>query len=46
MRIVFLDWLPCILRMSRPSDKEEKEAQKSQKPSPVTGNSLMFSKPI
>ncbi|KAK9300055.1 hypothetical protein QLX08_007106 [Tetragonisca angustula] len=38
VKVVFLYWLPCILRMSRPSDKEEKEAQKSQKPSPVTGN--------
>ncbi|XP_043483930.1 neuronal acetylcholine receptor subunit alpha-7-like [Leptopilina heterotoma] len=42
VRIVFLDWLPCILRMSRPSDKEEKEAQKSQKPSPVTGPSKAY----
>ncbi|KAK9300056.1 hypothetical protein QLX08_007106 [Tetragonisca angustula] len=39
VKVVFLYWLPCILRMSRPSDKEEKEAQKSQKPSPVTGAS-------
>ncbi|XP_012250021.1 neuronal acetylcholine receptor subunit alpha-7-like isoform X1 [Bombus vosnesenskii] len=38
VRVVFLYWLPCVLRMSRPSDKEEREAQKSQKPSPVTGN--------
>ncbi|XP_017876935.1 neuronal acetylcholine receptor subunit alpha-7-like isoform X1 [Ceratina calcarata] len=38
VRVVFLYWLPCILRMSRPSEKEEKEAQKSQKPSPVIGN--------
>ncbi|XP_076680794.1 nicotinic acetylcholine receptor alpha7 subunit isoform X1 [Andrena cerasifolii] len=38
VRVVFLYWLPCILRMSRPVDKDEKEAQKSQKPSPVTGN--------
>ncbi|XP_012167932.1 neuronal acetylcholine receptor subunit alpha-7-like isoform X1 [Bombus affinis] len=38
VKVVFLYWLPCILRMSRPSDKEEREAQKSQKPSPVTGN--------
>ncbi|XP_034180090.1 nicotinic acetylcholine receptor alpha7 subunit isoform X1 [Osmia lignaria lignaria] len=38
VKVVFLYWLPCILRMSRPTDKEEKEAQKSQKPSPVTGN--------
>ncbi|XP_076750264.1 nicotinic acetylcholine receptor alpha7 subunit isoform X2 [Xylocopa sonorina] len=37
VKVVFLYWLPCILRMSRPSDKEEREAQKSQKPSPVTG---------
>ncbi|XP_017876936.1 neuronal acetylcholine receptor subunit alpha-7-like isoform X2 [Ceratina calcarata] len=37
VRVVFLYWLPCILRMSRPSEKEEKEAQKSQKPSPVIG---------
>ncbi|XP_003486044.1 neuronal acetylcholine receptor subunit alpha-7-like isoform X2 [Bombus vosnesenskii] len=37
VRVVFLYWLPCVLRMSRPSDKEEREAQKSQKPSPVTG---------
>ncbi|XP_051165765.1 neuronal acetylcholine receptor subunit alpha-7-like isoform X1 [Leptopilina boulardi] len=42
VRIVFLDWLPCILRMSRPTDKEEKEAQKSQKPSPVTGPSKAY----
>ncbi|XP_006611529.1 neuronal acetylcholine receptor subunit alpha-7-like isoform X2 [Apis dorsata] len=39
VKVVFLYWLPCILRMSRPSDKEEREAQKSQKPSPVTGAS-------
>lgn len=38
VRVVFLYWLPCLLRMSRPVDKDEKEAQKSQKPSPVTGN--------
>ncbi|CAK9813829.1 Neuronal acetylcholine receptor subunit alpha-7 [Anthophora plagiata] len=38
VKVVFLYWLPCILRMSRPGDKEEREAQKSQKPSPVTGN--------
>ncbi|KAF3423584.1 hypothetical protein E2986_03460 [Frieseomelitta varia] len=39
VKVVFLYWLPCILRMSRPTDKEEREAQKSQKPSPVTGAS-------
>ncbi|XP_063990955.1 neuronal acetylcholine receptor subunit alpha-7-like isoform X1 [Diachasmimorpha longicaudata] len=37
VKVLFLGWLPCILRMSRPCDKEEKDAQKSQKPSPVTG---------
>ncbi|XP_033212978.1 neuronal acetylcholine receptor subunit alpha-7-like [Belonocnema kinseyi] len=42
IRVVFLDWLPCILRMSRPTDKEEKETQKSQKPSPVTGTSKAY----
>ncbi|XP_076391293.1 nicotinic acetylcholine receptor alpha7 subunit isoform X2 [Megachile rotundata] len=42
VKVVFLYWLPCILRMSRPSDKEEKEAQKSQKPSPVTGTSKSY----
>ncbi|XP_053997122.1 neuronal acetylcholine receptor subunit alpha-7-like isoform X1 [Hylaeus anthracinus] len=38
VRVIFLDWLPYVLCMSRPTDKEEKETQKSQKPSPVTGN--------
>ncbi|XP_066584869.1 neuronal acetylcholine receptor subunit alpha-7-like isoform X1 [Prorops nasuta] len=42
VRIVLLRWLPCILRMSRPSDQEEKEAAKSQKPSPVTGTSKSY----
>ncbi|KAG7210514.1 hypothetical protein KM043_012035 [Ampulex compressa] len=42
IRVVFLYWLPCLLRMSRPVDKEEKEAQKSQKPSPVTGTSKTY----
>ncbi|XP_034180091.1 nicotinic acetylcholine receptor alpha7 subunit isoform X2 [Osmia lignaria lignaria] len=42
VKVVFLYWLPCILRMSRPTDKEEKEAQKSQKPSPVTGTSKTY----
>ncbi|XP_074105099.1 nicotinic acetylcholine receptor alpha7 subunit isoform X1 [Cotesia typhae] len=37
VRILFLKWLPCFLRMSRPADKEDKDGQKSQKPSPVTG---------
>lgn len=37
--MVFLYWLPCVLRMSRPADKEEKDTQKSQKPSPVMGGS-------
>ncbi|XP_043281002.1 CHRNA7-FAM7A fusion protein-like isoform X2 [Venturia canescens] len=39
VRVVFLRWLPFVLRMSRPTDKEEKDAAKSQKPSPVTGTS-------
>ncbi|OAD62757.1 Neuronal acetylcholine receptor subunit alpha-7 [Eufriesea mexicana] len=39
VKVLFLYWLPFILRMSRPGDKEEREAQKSQKPSPVTGGS-------
>ncbi|XP_076621021.1 nicotinic acetylcholine receptor alpha7 subunit isoform X3 [Colletes latitarsis] len=38
VKVVFLYWLPCVLCMSRPSDKEDKDASKSQKPSPVTGN--------
>ncbi|XP_076645049.1 nicotinic acetylcholine receptor alpha7 subunit isoform X1 [Halictus rubicundus] len=38
VKLVFLCWLPCLLRMSRPVEDEEKETQKSQKPSPVTGN--------
>ncbi|KOC61086.1 Neuronal acetylcholine receptor subunit alpha-7, partial [Habropoda laboriosa] len=42
VKVVFLYWLPCILRMSRPGDKEEREAQKSQKPSPVTGASKSY----
>nr|XP_050854504.1 neuronal acetylcholine receptor subunit alpha-7-like isoform X1 [Vespula vulgaris] len=42
VRILFLYWLPCLLRMSRPTDKEEKETQKSQKPSPVTGTSKSY----
>ncbi|CAD6201497.1 GSCOCG00000297001-RA-CDS [Cotesia congregata] len=37
VRVLFLKWLPCFLRMSRPADKEDKDGQKSQKPSPVTG---------
>ncbi|XP_032670673.1 neuronal acetylcholine receptor subunit alpha-7-like isoform X2 [Odontomachus brunneus] len=42
VKVVFLYWLPCILRMSRPVEKEEKEVQKSQKPSPVTGASKSY----
>ncbi|XP_043503415.1 neuronal acetylcholine receptor subunit alpha-7-like isoform X2 [Polistes fuscatus] len=42
VRILFLYWLPCLLRMSRPADKEEKDASKSQKPSPVTGPSKSY----
>ncbi|XP_043251667.1 neuronal acetylcholine receptor subunit alpha-7-like isoform X1 [Colletes gigas] len=38
VKVVFLCWLPCVLCMSRPTDNEEKDASKSQKPSPVTGN--------
>ncbi|XP_058801635.1 neuronal acetylcholine receptor subunit alpha-7-like isoform X3 [Phymastichus coffea] len=39
VRLVFLDWLPCILRMSRPPRDEDEPPQKSQKPSPVTDTS-------
>ncbi|XP_029174724.1 neuronal acetylcholine receptor subunit alpha-7-like isoform X1 [Nylanderia fulva] len=42
IKVVFLYWLPCILRMSRPVPDEEKEVQKSQKPSPVTGTSKSY----
>ncbi|XP_076175202.1 nicotinic acetylcholine receptor alpha7 subunit isoform X2 [Ptiloglossa arizonensis] len=42
VKVVFLCWLPCLLCMSRPTDKEEKEAQKSQKPSPVTGTNKTY----
>ncbi|KAM0726312.1 Neuronal acetylcholine receptor subunit alpha-7 [Formica fusca] len=42
IRVVFLYWLPCILRMSRPEQDEEKEVHKSQKPSPVTGASKSY----
>lgn len=43
VRILFLYWLPRVLRMSRPGQEEEKEAvQKSQKPSPVTGASKSY----
>ncbi|EFN70706.1 Neuronal acetylcholine receptor subunit alpha-7 [Camponotus floridanus] len=42
IRVVFLYWLPCLLRMSRPGQEEEKEVQKSQKPSPVTGASKSY----
>ncbi|XP_053997124.1 neuronal acetylcholine receptor subunit alpha-7-like isoform X2 [Hylaeus anthracinus] len=42
VRVIFLDWLPYVLCMSRPTDKEEKETQKSQKPSPVTGTSKTY----
>ncbi|KZC05557.1 Neuronal acetylcholine receptor subunit alpha-7 [Dufourea novaeangliae] len=42
VRVVFLYWLPCLLRMSRPVEKDEKEGQKSQKPSPVTGTSKTY----
>ncbi|XP_034948383.1 neuronal acetylcholine receptor subunit alpha-7-like isoform X2 [Chelonus insularis] len=37
VRVLFLRWLPCVLRMSRPCDKKDDDATKSQKPSPVTG---------
>ncbi|XP_076234430.1 nicotinic acetylcholine receptor alpha7 subunit isoform X2 [Calliopsis andreniformis] len=42
VKVLFLYWLPCVLRMSRPGDKEEKEARKFQKPSPVTGTSKAY----
>ncbi|XP_070519633.1 nicotinic acetylcholine receptor alpha7 subunit isoform X1 [Cardiocondyla obscurior] len=44
VKVVFLFWLPRILRMSRPGHEEqEKEiTQKSQKPSPVTGASKSY----
>ncbi|XP_070162492.1 nicotinic acetylcholine receptor alpha7 subunit isoform X1 [Polyergus mexicanus] len=42
IRVVFLYWLPCILRMSRPVQDEDKEVHKSQKPSPVTGASKSY----
>ncbi|XP_012278141.1 CHRNA7-FAM7A fusion protein isoform X2 [Orussus abietinus] len=42
VRVVFLYWLPCMLRMSRPSDKEDKEGPKSQKPSPITGTGKAY----
>ncbi|XP_011642618.1 CHRNA7-FAM7A fusion protein-like isoform X2 [Pogonomyrmex barbatus] len=42
IKVVFLYWLPCILRMSRPGQDEDKEVQKSQKPSPVTGASKSY----
>lgn len=31
VRVVFLYWLPCILRMSRPIPEEEDEDEKHQK---------------
>ncbi|KAK0077031.1 hypothetical protein PV325_004543, partial [Microctonus aethiopoides] len=40
VRILFLTWLPCVLRMSRPV--HEDDDQKSQKPSPVTGPSKAY----
>ncbi|OXU26415.1 hypothetical protein TSAR_003286 [Trichomalopsis sarcophagae] len=42
VRVVFLDWLPCILRMSRPVQDDDEATQKSQKPSPVTGTSKAY----
>ncbi|XP_011506024.1 PREDICTED: acetylcholine receptor subunit alpha-type acr-16-like [Ceratosolen solmsi marchali] len=42
VKVVFLDWLPCILRMSRPSQDDDETTQKSQKPSPVTGTSKAY----
>ncbi|KAJ8681285.1 hypothetical protein QAD02_017072 [Eretmocerus hayati] len=44
VRVVFLDWLPCILRMSRPIPEDEDDGmpQKSQKPSPITGPSKTY----
>ncbi|XP_014203486.1 acetylcholine receptor subunit alpha-type acr-16 [Copidosoma floridanum] len=43
VRVVFLDWLPCILRMSRPVPEDDDDVtQKSQKPSPVTGTSKAY----
>ncbi|XP_076621020.1 nicotinic acetylcholine receptor alpha7 subunit isoform X2 [Colletes latitarsis] len=42
VKVVFLYWLPCVLCMSRPSDKEDKDASKSQKPSPVTGTNKTY----
>uniref|UniRef100_A0ABD2WX08 Neuronal acetylcholine receptor subunit alpha-7-like n=1 Tax=Trichogramma kaykai TaxID=54128 RepID=A0ABD2WX08_9HYME len=42
VRVVFLDWLPCILRMSRPIPEDDELMQKSQKPSPVTGPSKSY----
>ncbi|XP_023315372.1 acetylcholine receptor subunit alpha-type acr-16-like isoform X2 [Trichogramma pretiosum] len=42
VRVVFLDWLPCILRMSRPIPEDDELIQKSQKPSPVTGPSKSY----
>lgn len=42
IRLIFLFWLPRILGMSRPISEEDKEVQKSQKPSPVTGANKSF----
>ncbi|XP_043251668.1 neuronal acetylcholine receptor subunit alpha-7-like isoform X2 [Colletes gigas] len=42
VKVVFLCWLPCVLCMSRPTDNEEKDASKSQKPSPVTGTNKTY----
>ncbi|KYQ59602.1 Neuronal acetylcholine receptor subunit alpha-7 [Trachymyrmex zeteki] len=42
VKIIFLYWLPRILGMSRPGQEEDKEIQKSQKPSPVTGASKSY----
>ncbi|KAG5325740.1 ACHA7 protein, partial [Pseudoatta argentina] len=42
VKLIFLYWLPRILGMSRPGQEEDKEIQKSQKPSPVTGASKSY----
>ncbi|XP_018351615.1 PREDICTED: neuronal acetylcholine receptor subunit alpha-7-like [Trachymyrmex septentrionalis] len=43
VKLIFLYWLPRILGMSRPGQEEQdKEIQKSQKPSPVTGASKSY----
>ncbi|XP_018406791.1 PREDICTED: neuronal acetylcholine receptor subunit alpha-7-like [Cyphomyrmex costatus] len=43
VKLIFLYWLPRLLRMSRPGQEEQdKEIQKSQKPSPVTTTSKSY----